>query len=53
MKDGEHGVTPCSGVIQRNRRDALCFKGYVIWSKFVAIIDHMTDTGSAAEALGV
>lgn len=30
MKNGEDGATPCSGVIQRNRRDALCFKWYVI-----------------------
>lgn len=39
MKNGEHGPTPCSRIIQRNRRNALCFKGFVILFKYVAIID--------------
>lgn len=39
VKNGEHGPTPCSRIIQRNRRNALCFKGFVILFKSVAIID--------------
>lgn len=38
VKNGQHGPTPCFGIIQRNRRDALCFTGYVILFKSGAII---------------
>jgi len=39
VKNGQHGPTPCFGIIQRNRRDALCFKRYIILFKTGAIIE--------------
>ncbi|XP_016373596.1 tRNA (cytosine-5-)-methyltransferase-like [Sinocyclocheilus rhinocerous] len=42
VKNGEHGTTPCSGVIQRNRSDALCFKESSVPAEVAAAVDVNT-----------